>query len=108
LEGFIDMNALFGRIVIVCSLVLLTVWLDERLYDWEKRNIELFRAASTSVVYITTEQVRFSPFRGASVAQGARASSGTKQGTWSPTFTSSRARTRYMFSCTRAVPWPPA
>jgi 2-alkenal reductase len=71
--------------------VLLTVWLDERLYrsyvsvvdepklitpggtlsDWEKSNIELFRVAGAAVAYLTTGQVRFNPFRGASVAQGA-------------------------------------
>jgi 2-alkenal reductase len=85
------MNTCFGRIVIAWALVLLTVWLDERLYrsdvsvvdepklitpggtlsDWEKSNIELFRVAGAAVAYITTEPVRFNPFRGASVAQGA-------------------------------------
>jgi 2-alkenal reductase len=85
------MNTRFGRIVIAWALVLLTVWLGDRLYrsyvyvvdepklvtpegklsDWERSNIELFRAAGASVAYITTEQVRFNPFRGASVAQGA-------------------------------------
>lgn len=85
------MSTRFGRVVIVWSLVLLTVWLGERLYrsyvyvvdepkpvtpdgtlsDWEKGNIELFQAASASVAYITTAQVRFNPFLGASVAQGA-------------------------------------
>jgi 2-alkenal reductase len=85
------MNTRFGRIVIAWALVLVTVWLGDRLYrryvyvadeprlvapegklsDWEKSNIELFRAAGASVAYITTEQVRFNPFRGASVAQGA-------------------------------------
>jgi S1-C subfamily serine protease len=85
------MNARFGRLVIAWSLVLVTVWLGDRLYrsyvyvadepklvtpggklsDWEKSNIELFQAAGASVAYITTEQVRFNPFRGASVAQGA-------------------------------------
>jgi 2-alkenal reductase len=85
------MNTRFGRIVIAWALVLLTVWLDERLYrsdvsvvdepklitpggtlsDWEKSNIELFRVAGAAVAYITTGQVRFNPFRGASVAQGA-------------------------------------
>jgi 2-alkenal reductase len=42
-----------------------------QLSDWEKSNIELFQIASASVAYITTEQVRFNPFRGASVAQDA-------------------------------------
>jgi 2-alkenal reductase len=85
------MHTRFGRIVIVWALVLVTVWLGDRLYysyvyvvdepklvtpagelsDWEKSNIELFRRASASVAYLTTEQVRFNPFRGASVAQGA-------------------------------------
>jgi 2-alkenal reductase len=85
------MHTRFGRIVIAWALVLLTVWLDERLYrsyvsvvdepklitpggtlsDWEKSNIELFRVAGAAVAYITTGQVRFNPFRGASVAQGA-------------------------------------
>ena len=85
------MNTRFARIVIAWSLVLVTVWLGDRLFrsyvyvadepklvvpegklsDWEKTNIELFRAAGPSVAYITTEQVRFNPFRGASVAQGA-------------------------------------
>jgi 2-alkenal reductase len=85
------MHPRFGRIVIVWALVLLTVWLGERLYrsyvdvvdapklvtpggklsDWEKSNIELFRVAGAAVAYITTEQVRLNPFREASVAQGA-------------------------------------
>jgi 2-alkenal reductase len=85
------MRTRFGRIAVAWALVLLTGWLGERLYrsyvymvdepklvtpggqlsDWEKSNIELFRAAGASVAYITTEQVRFNPFRGASVAQGA-------------------------------------
>jgi 2-alkenal reductase len=85
------MNTRFGRIVIAWALVLVTVWLGDRLYrsyvyvadepklvvpegklsDWEKSNIELFHAAGASVTYITTEQVRFNPFRGAIVAQGA-------------------------------------
>jgi 2-alkenal reductase len=85
------MNTRFGRIVLAWALVLVTVWLGDRLFrsyvyvvdepkivtpegklsDWEKSNIELFRAASGSVAYITTEQVRFNPFRGATVAQGA-------------------------------------
>lgn len=81
----------FGRFLMFWALVLVTVWLGDRLYrsyvyvadepklvamegklsDWEKSNIELFRAAGPSVAYITTEQVRFNPFQGASVAQGA-------------------------------------
>ena len=85
------MSTRFVRIAILWSLVLFTVWLGDRLYrgyayvsdeprlvamegklsDWEKSNIELFHAASASVAYITTEQVRFNPFQGASVAQGA-------------------------------------
>jgi 2-alkenal reductase len=86
-----EMNTRFGRIAIAWALVLMTVWLGDRLYrsyvhvadepklvtpagklsDWESSNIELFQAAGASVAYITTEQVRFNPFRGASVAQGA-------------------------------------
>lgn len=85
------MNTRFGCIAIAWALVLLTVWLGERLYrsdvyvvdepkrvtpggklsDWEKSNIEIFRITGASVASITTEQVRFNPFRGASVAQGA-------------------------------------
>jgi 2-alkenal reductase len=85
------MNVRFRRIVIIWALVLATVWLGDRLYrsyayvadepklvvpqgqlsDWEKTNIELFRSAAASVAYITTEQVRFNPFRGATVARGA-------------------------------------
>jgi 2-alkenal reductase len=85
------MNTRFGRLVIAWALVLVTVWLGDRLYrrdvdvadepklvvpegklsDWEESNIELFHAAGASVAYITTEQVRFNPFRGAIVAQGA-------------------------------------
>jgi hypothetical protein len=109
--------------------VLLTIWLGERVYrgyvsvvdepklvvpggklsDWEKSNIELFRVASASVAYITTEQVRFNPFRGASVAQGA--GSGfvwDKAGTWSRTSTSLKARTRCMSSCRRVIRCPRA
>ena len=80
------------RIILVWALVLLSLWLGERFYrnylwqdttppvvvttsgklaDWEKSNISLFEAASPSVVSITTEQVRMSPFMGAQVAQGA-------------------------------------
>jgi 2-alkenal reductase len=85
------MHTRFGRLVIAWALVLVTVWLGDRLSrsyvyvadeprlvapegqfsDWEKRNIELFRAASASVAYITTAQVRFTPLRGVRVAQGA-------------------------------------
>jgi 2-alkenal reductase len=85
------MNTRAGRILIAWSLLLLTAWLGDRLYrtyapgrdepkpvaprasltDWEQSNIELFRAAGASVAYITTEQVRFNPFRGATVARGA-------------------------------------
>ena len=85
------MHTRFGRIAIAWALVLMTVWLGDRLYrsyvdvadepkrvtpggtlsDWESSNIELFQAAGASVAYITTEQVRFTPFRGASVVQGA-------------------------------------
>ena len=85
------MSARFARIVIAWTLVLATLWLGDRLYrgyvwvadeprlvamegklsDWEKSNIELFQAASASVAYITTEQVRINPFQGRSVAQGA-------------------------------------
>jgi S1-C subfamily serine protease len=85
------MSTRFGRLVVLWALALLTVWLADRLYrsyvyvgdepklvamegklaDWEKSNIELFQAAAPSVAYITTEQVRFNPFQGATVAQGA-------------------------------------
>jgi 2-alkenal reductase len=41
------------------------------LTEWEKGTIELFRAASPSVAYITTEQVRYNPFLGVDRAQGA-------------------------------------
>jgi 2-alkenal reductase len=84
-------NTRFGRIAIVWFLILSTAWLGDRLYrsyfyvvdqpklvvpagklsDWEKSNIDLFEVAAASVAYITTEQVRFNPFRGTSVAQGA-------------------------------------
>jgi hypothetical protein len=113
------MNTRFERMVIAWALVLLTVWLDERLYrsyvsvvdepklitpggtlsDWEKSNIELFRVAGAAVAYITTEPVRFNPFRGASVAQGAGSGFiGIKRGAWSPTSTSLKARTPCMRS----------
>jgi 2-alkenal reductase len=79
------------RILLIWALLLATIWLADRLYrsylfvpaeprlvamegklsDWEKSNIELFQAAAPSVAYITTEQVRFNPFQGRSVAQGA-------------------------------------
>src|SRR2546423_5683899 len=85
------MSTRFGRLVVLWSLALLTVWLADRLYrsyvyvadepklvamegklsDWEKSNIELFQATAPSVAYITTEQVRFNPFQGATVAKGA-------------------------------------
>jgi 2-alkenal reductase len=85
------MNTRFGRIGIAWALVLVTVWLGDRLYhsyvyvvdepklvlpegklsDWEKSNIELFQAAGGSVAYITMKQARFNPFRGATVAQDA-------------------------------------
>jgi 2-alkenal reductase len=85
------MNTRFGGIVIAWALVLVTAWLGDRLYHsyvyvvdepklvvpegklraWEKSNIELFQAAGGSVAYMTTEQVRFNPFRGVIVAQGA-------------------------------------
>jgi 2-alkenal reductase len=85
------MNPRLPRILLIWALVLATIWLGDRLYrnyfyvaeqprlvamegklsDWEKSNIELFQAAAPSVAYITTEQVRFNPFQGASVAQGA-------------------------------------
>jgi 2-alkenal reductase len=85
------MSTRFGCLVIVWSLGLMTIWLGNRLYrsyvyavdepksvppdgqlrDWEKSNIELFQTASASVVYITTTKVRFYPFLGSSVAQGA-------------------------------------
>jgi 2-alkenal reductase len=85
------MHTRFARLVIAWALVLVTVWLGERLFrrdvyvadepkpvvpagrlsDWEKTNIEVFRAAGASVAYITTEQVRVNPLQGATVAQGA-------------------------------------
>ena len=85
------MSNRFGRMAVAWGLILLTVWLGDRLYrsyayvvdepkpiamqgklaEWEKSNIELFQAAGPSVAYITTEQMRFNPFSGASVAQGA-------------------------------------
>jgi 2-alkenal reductase len=81
----------FLRIALLWALILVTAWLAERFYrnylwtaappavvsvegklsDWEKSNIELFQGAAPSVAYITTEQVRFNPFEGRSVAQGA-------------------------------------
>ncbi|OGA20853.1 MAG: 2-alkenal reductase [Betaproteobacteria bacterium RIFCSPLOWO2_02_FULL_65_24] len=86
----------FSRIVLLWTLALATVWLGERLYqsywraaptevaapsavivpegslsEWEKSNAALFRAAAPSVAYITTASLRFSPFAGANVAQGA-------------------------------------
>lgn len=85
------MSPRFVRLVVIWALAIATVWLGDRLYrsyvfvadeprlvavegklsDWEKSNIELFHAASPSVAYITTEQVRFNPFKGIGVAQGA-------------------------------------
>ena len=77
--------------IAIWALALLTVWVGERFYrlyfwkpeaprivtpagklsDWEKSTIELFLAASPSVVSITTEQLQLNPFIGAEVAQGA-------------------------------------
>ena len=85
------MNPRLPRILAIWALVLLTLWLGERFYrnylwraapppvvtvegklsDWEKSNISLFEAAAPSVAYIITEQMRFNPFQGRSVAQGA-------------------------------------
>ncbi|HYC44589.1 MAG TPA: trypsin-like peptidase domain-containing protein [Burkholderiales bacterium] len=85
------MSSRSGRLILIWALVLATAWLGERLYrnyiwtpegppvvvpagklsDWEKGNIDLFRAASPSVASITTEQMRINPFFGATVAQGA-------------------------------------
>jgi 2-alkenal reductase len=85
------MSPRFVRLAVIWGLILGTVWLGDRIYrgyvfvadeprliavggklsDWEKSNIELFHAASPSVAYITTEQVRFNPFQGIGVAQGA-------------------------------------
>ena len=86
------MSPRIARIVVIWALALLTLWLGERYYrnyvwqaepprpisvsgklsDWEKSNIELFLAASPSVVSITTEQMRLNPVIGAAeVAQGA-------------------------------------
>jgi hypothetical protein len=79
----VEMSIRFGHIGIVWSLVLMTVWLGDRLYrscvsvidapepltpegtlsDWEKSNIELFQVVSASVAYLTTAQVRFNPHR---------------------------------------------
>jgi 2-alkenal reductase len=85
------MSPRFVRTAVIWALILTTVWLGDRLYrsyvyvadepklvamegklsDWEKSNIELFQAASPSVAYITTEQVRFNPLEGVGLAQGA-------------------------------------
>ncbi len=85
------MSARGIRIVVIWALVLLTFWVGERFYrnylwkaeaphivstagklsEWEKSNIELFLAASPSVVSITTEQLRMNPMIGTEVAQGA-------------------------------------
>ena len=85
------MSPRFVRLAVIWGLILGTIWLGDRIYrgyvyvadeprlvalegklsDWEKSNIELFHAASPSVAYITTEQVRFNPFQGVGVAQGA-------------------------------------
>src|SRR5919205_3395100 len=85
------MGSRSARIAVIWALVLLTIWLGERLYrnyvwkadpphivnaagklsDWEKTNIDLFLSAAPSVVSITTEQLRVNPFMGAEVAQGA-------------------------------------
>lgn len=80
------------RFAALWALALLTLWIGERFYhnyfwsptapvvnvpldgrlsDWEKSNIELFRAAAPSVASITTEQVRLNPMSGPEVAQGA-------------------------------------
>jgi hypothetical protein len=124
-----EMNTRFGRLAIAWALVLVTVWLGDRLYrryvdvadepkrvtpagtlsDWESSTIALFRAAGASVAYITTEQVRFNPFRGARVAQGAGSGFIWDQaGTWSPTSTSSKAPTPCMSSWPRAIRCPRA
>jgi 2-alkenal reductase len=85
------MSSRSGRLILIWGLVLATAWLGERFYrnyvwtpegppavvpagklaDWEKGNIDLFRAAAPSVASITTEQMRINPFLGAQVAQGA-------------------------------------
>jgi 2-alkenal reductase len=85
-----SMSPRWMRIAAIWALALLTLWLGERIYrnyvwtaappaviplegklsDWEKSNIELFRAAAPSVASITTEQLRVNPL-GAEVAQGA-------------------------------------
>ena len=85
------MSPRFVRFAAIWALALVTLWFAERMYrsyayvadeprlvamegklsDWEKSNIELFHAASPSVAYIMTEQVRFNPFQGVGVAQGA-------------------------------------
>ena len=85
------MNSRSGRLILIWVLILITAWLGERFYrnylwtpdalpvvtpggklaDWEKANIDLFRAAAPSVASITTEQMRLNPFLGAQVAQGA-------------------------------------
>jgi 2-alkenal reductase len=85
------MSRRFLRIVVIWALALATLWLGERFYrgyvftadeprlvapegrlsEWEKSTIELFGTAAPSVAYITTEQLRFNPFLGMGVAQGA-------------------------------------
>jgi 2-alkenal reductase len=79
------------RLAAMWALALVTLWLGERFYrsylwtaappqvvpfngtlsEWEKSNIELFRAASPSVASITTEQMRVNPQTGPEVLQGA-------------------------------------
>jgi 2-alkenal reductase len=85
------MRSRTGRLFIIWALLLATLYVGERVYrtytwveyeprpilaagrmsDWERTNIEIFQAAAPSVVSITTEQLRFSPFAGFGVAQGA-------------------------------------
>lgn len=85
------MGGKLTRIAVIWALLLGTFWLGEKLYrdyvltaseprlvapkgtlsDLERSTIALFQAAAPSVAYITTERVRFSPFTGLDVAQGA-------------------------------------
>ncbi len=84
------MSSRFLRIMGIWALLLATFWLGERIYrqyvftadeartvtpagklsDWEKSTVELFRKASPSVAYITTEKLRYNFFTGPDVAQG--------------------------------------
>ena len=85
------MSSRLVRMIAIWALALVTVWVAERFYrlyfwqpavpriatpagklsDWEKSTIELFLAASPSVVSITTERLQLNSLFGAEVAQGA-------------------------------------